>query len=283
MVFDFGLAYVRPVINGDPSGKILFATLRSLLFFLLFVRAAFGQSDSLSRHNGILQDDPSNIFTRIELFNERQTLTDGTVANVTTARGIMAIGKRFTTRVDIPYISLPRTSSAEATSGIGDVSARLLGYKILQSRRAAMLASVELSFPTAQSPLLGMGRNIITPVIAYTRYLPKRKTVLALTYQDYFSFGGDESRAHIRWSRMQLYHIRPWSRRVWTLLLPELYYDHSGGGFSMNLEATGYYRMSDRFAVWLKGGAGLFGDHPARYSWTVEVGLRHLIWRKKKL
>lgn len=190
---------------------------------------------------------------------------------MTTARGIMAIGKRFTTRLDIPYITLPRTSSTEATSGIGDVSARLLGYKILQSRRSAMLASVEVSFPTAQSPLLGTGRNIITPVIAYSFYMPKRKAVLALTYQDYFSFGGDESRAHIRWSRIQLYHIHPWSRRVWTLVLPELYYDHADGGYSMNVEATGYYRMSDRFAVWLKGGAGLFGDHPARYDWTVRL------------
>ncbi len=243
---------------------------------------AFGQTDSTSRQNGILQDDPSNVFTRIELFTEYQTSTSGEVLNVTTARGIMAIGKRFTTRLDIPYITLPRTSSTEATSGIGDVSARLLGYKILQSRRSAMLASVEVSFPTAQSPLLGLGRNIITPVIAYSFYMPKRKAVLALTYQDYFSFGGDESRAHIRWSRIQLYHIHPWSRRVWTLVLPELYYDHADGGFSMNVEATGYYRMSDRFAVWLKGGAGLFGDHPARYDWTVEVGLRHVIWRKKK-
>lgn len=247
------------------------------------VRAAFGQADSTThQQNGILQDDPSNIFTRIELFNEYQTSTGGDVVNVTTMRGIMAIGKRFTTRIDIPYIVLPRTATTEAASGLGDVSARLLGYKILQSRRSAMLASVEVSFPTAQSPQLGFGRNVITPVVAYSLYMPNRKAVLALTYQEYFSFGGDESRAHIRWTRMQMYHIRPWSRRVWTLVLPELYYDHAGGGVSMNLEATGYYRLTDRFALWLKGGAGLFGDHPARYGWTVEVGLRHLIWKKRR-
>lgn len=145
-----------------------------------------------------------------------------------------------------------------------------------------MLASVEVSFPTAQSPLLGLGRNVITPVLAYSIYMPKRKAVLAFTYQEYFSFGGDESRAHVRWTRMQMYHIRPWSHRVWTLILPELYYDHATKGFSMNVEATGYYRITDRFAVWLKGGVGLFGDHPARYAWTVEVGVRHLIWRKNR-
>ncbi len=248
--------------------------------FLFVARIAFGQTDTTANEqNGILQDDPSNIFTRVELFNEYQTSTNGDVMNATTARGIMAIGKRFTTRFEVPYISLPRTTSTEATSGIGDVSARLLGYKILQSRRTAMIASVEVSFPTAQSPLLGFGRYIITPVVAYSIYMPNRKAVLAFTYQEYFSFGGDESRAHVRWTRVQMYHIRPWSRRVWTLILPELYYDHATSGFSMNLEATGYYRMSNRFAFWLKGGAGLFGDHPARYAWTVEGGVRLLIWR----
>lgn len=255
---------------------------RIIPFCLLLSGQAFGQTDSTSQQNSILQDDPSNIFTRIELFNEYQTSTSGEAMNVTTARGIMALGKRFTTRLDIPFIRLINKSSTEATSGLGDVSARLLGYKIMQSRRSAMLASVELSFPTAQSPLLGFGRNILTPVVAFTHYLPKRKAVLALTYQEYFSFGGDESRAHIRWTRIQFYHIKPWSHRVWTLVLPELYYDHGGGGFSMNLEATAYYRVSGRFAVWLKGGAGLFGDHPARYGWTVEPGLRYLIWRKKQ-
>lgn len=251
-------------------------------FCLLLAGQASGQTDSTSHQNGILQDDPSNIFTRIELFNEYQVSTEGDALNVTTARSVMAIGKRFTTRIDIPYIVLPSTATTEAASGISDISARLLGYKILQSRRSAMLASVELSFPTAQSPRLGLGRYVITPVLAYSFYLPRRKAVLAMTYQEYYSFGGDESRAHIRWTRMQLYHIRPWSRRVWTLVLPELYYDHAGGSFSMNMEATGYYRLTDRFAVWLKGGAGLFGDHPARYGWTVEVGLRHLIWKKRR-
>lgn len=266
------------------SQATIAGALRVFTHLLLLVQVAYGQSDStVNQQNGILQDDPSNVFTRVELFNEYQTSTTGDVVNVTTARGIMAIGKRFTTRVEIPYLSLPRTMSTEATSGIGDVSARLLGYRILKSRSSALLASVEVSFPTAQSPMLGFGRYLITPVVAYSIYLPNRKAVLAFTYQEYFSFGGDESRAHVRWTRMQMYHIRPWSRRIWTLIVPELYYDHSNTGFSMNVEATGYYRTSNRFAVWLKGGAGLFGEHPARYAWTVEVGVRHLIWRRNSL
>lgn len=253
-----------------------------ILIYLLLPHVSPAQQDStlLANQSGIRLDDPSNVVTRIELFNEYQTRTDGTAVNVTTARGIMAVGKRFTTRLDVPYIHLPKIGSMEATSGIGDISARLLGYKVLQSRRSAMLASVEMAFPTAQSPLLGFGRYVLTPVIAFSTFLPRHKAILAISYQEYFSFGGDESRSHIRWARIQMYHIKPWSRRIWTLILPEYYYDYSSGGSSMNVEAAINYRLSNRLAIWLKGGAGLFGEHPARYSWTIEPGLRYLIWRK---
>jgi hypothetical protein len=248
------------------------------------MRVASGQSDTtaIANQSTTLQDDPANVFTRIEVFHEYQRLRNGQFMNVTTTRGIMALGKRFTTRVDIPYVSLPNSSSTEPTSGIGDISLRLLGYKFLESKRSALLASLELSLPTATSPNLGLGRYVITPVVAYSIYLPKRKSIIALTYQEYFSFGGDESRQNIRWTRMQLYHIKPWSRRFWTLLLPELYYDHANGGTSMNLELYGFYRINNRFSFWLKGGKGLYGEHPARYNWTMEVGLRHLIWKKRR-
>jgi hypothetical protein len=252
---------------------------------ILLSQLSFGQarSDStkFSEEGGVSQDDPSNVLTRVELFNEYQQTTSGRPINITTVRGIMAIGKRFTTRIDIPYVSLPTVSSPEATSGLSDISIRLLGYRLLKTRRSAMLASVELSMPTAQSPLLGSGRYVLTPVIAYSAVFPKTKSIMALTYQEYFSFGGDESRMNIRWTRFQLYYIQPWSRRFWTMLLPEYYYDHANGGSSMNVEMFGFYRISNRFSCWLKGGVGLFGEHPARYTWTSEVGLRYLIYRKR--
>ncbi|MBL7846274.1 MAG: hypothetical protein JNL40_02305 [Cyclobacteriaceae bacterium] len=251
-----------------------------LYSLLTHIAAAQQDSATVAKQTGIRLDDPSNVVTRIELFSEYQTGTDGKAANVTTVRGIMAVGKRFTTRIDIPYLHRPGINSTEATSGLGDISARLLGYKVLESKRSAVLASVEMSFPTAQSPFLGFGRYVVTPVIAFSTFFPKQKSIMALTYQEYFSFGGDESRSHIRWARVQLYHIKPWSKRIWTLLLPEYYYDYSTGGSSMNMEVAVNYRVSNQLAIWLKGGAGLFGDHPARYSWTIEPGLRYLIWRK---
>jgi hypothetical protein len=263
------------------QGSVWWLAIGLMLWAQTSVGQAKPDTTAIQDHGGASQDDPSNVLTRVEIFNEYQQTTSDRPVNITTFRGIMALGKRFTTRIDIPYVALPTASSPEATAGLSDISVRLLGYRLLKTRRSAMLASVELSMPTAQSPLLGSGRYVLTPVVAYSTLFPKTKSIVALTYQEFFSFGGDESRQNIRWTRFQLYHIQPWSGRFWTMLLPEYYYDHADGGSSMNVELFGFYRISNAFSCWLKGGAGLFGEHLARYTWTSEVGLRYLILRKR--
>ena len=168
-----------------------------------------------------------------------------------------------------------------AQTGIGDISIRLLGYKFMESGKAAILASVEFSFNTAQSPLLGSGKNIIIPVFTYSFRIPSRKTIVALSFQQFYSLWGDESRKDISWTKLQAFHIKAWSKKIWSVVLPEFYLDHNNSGGSMDIEGYLFYRFTPRFAVWLKGGTGLFGDHPAKYQWTVETGVRYLMVRKR--
>jgi hypothetical protein len=106
---------------------------------------------------------------------------------------------------------------------------------------------VEFSFNTAQSPLLGTGKNIIIPVIAYSWIIPKSKTILALSFQEYYSLWGDRSRPDISSTRLQGYYIQMWSKKVWTVLLPDLFIDYIKEGASMNLEATFVFRITGRF------------------------------------
>lgn len=228
----------------------------------------------------MIQDDPSTVLSRLEVVNEFQHFQNGAYLNVTTVRNVLALGKRFTTRIEIPIVYNSTSGTGQDQYGIGDISVRLLGYKILQTKKSAMLASLEFSGNTAQSPLLGSGKNILSPVIAYSRYVPEKKTIMAFSFQKYYSVSGDESRDDIRWTRFQIYYLHAMSKKIWILILPELFLDHIKGGSSMNFETFGYYRVSNHFAIWIKGGAGLFGEHPARYQWTAETGLRYLFRRK---
>ena len=44
-------------------------------------------------------------------------------------------------------------------SGIGDISFRLLGYKFFEKSKSAFTVSIEISLNTAESPILGTGKN----------------------------------------------------------------------------------------------------------------------------
>lgn len=251
-------------------------------FLLLIVKFSYAQQDTtaVGTQSAIAQDDPAQFLTRVEVINELQHFESIDFLNVTTIRSVIALGKKFTTRFDIPIVYNSHAVAGYDQYGLGDISVRLLGYKFLESQKAALLASVEFSFNTAQSPLLGSGKNIVLPVLTFSHRV-KQKTIFAISFQEYFSLWGDESRKDVRWTKIQFYYIRAWSRKLWTLVLPEFYLDHNqGSGASMDIEASLYYRFTPRFAIWGKGGVGLFGEHPARYEWTAETGLRYMMLRK---
>lgn len=251
------------------------------LLYLFIFQNTHGQDSTSTQSSGaMIQDDPSTILSRLEVVNEFQHFKNGEYLNVTTIRNVLALGKRFTTRLEIPIVYNSTSGTIYDQYGIGDISFRLLGYKIMQRRKSALLASLEFSGNTAQSPLLGSGKNILSPVIAYSLYMPKRKTIMAFTYQEYFSVSGDEARDDIRWARFQLFYLQSFSSQVWIMVIPELFLDYIKGGASMNFEAFGAYRVSNHVAFWVKGGVGLFGEHPARYQWTAETGLRYLFRRR---
>ena len=127
-------------------------------------------------------DDPANFLTRIEFFNELQHYErngNDFYVNQTTLRTILRIGKRFTTRIDLPFVyNSINTPANHKQSGIGDISFRLLGYKFLEKKLSAFTASVEISLNTAQSPILGTGKNVILPVVSYSKLIPKKKILL---------------------------------------------------------------------------------------------------------
>src|SRR6187455_194248 len=152
-------------------------------------------------------DDPANFLTRVEVFNELQHHEkngNDFYVNQTTLRTILKIGKRFTTRIDLPFVyNSINTPANYKQSGIGDISFRLLGYKFLEKRLSAFTASVEISMNTAESPILGTGKNLIIPVVSYTEAIPTKKILYSVVLQQANSIGGDEERADISFSKIQ--------------------------------------------------------------------------------
>jgi hypothetical protein len=255
-----------------------------LLCILLNTGLSLAQSsDTLAaRQVDVKADDPSQFFTRIEVYNELQYY-DGNdfYLNQTIFRAIVKIGKRFTTRVDIPYV---HNSIATATeykrSGLGDISVRLLGFKFVDRPKSAFTASVELSMNTAESRLLGTGKNILIPMVTYTLLAPRPKMIFSALVQQVNSVSGDEGRADINFSKVQLIALKSLSRRAWVVLAPEFYVDYENAEVSMILRSRMTVAPSPRMNIWVTPSAGMFGDFVVRYQWSMDIGGRYFLVRE---
>src|SRR5689334_8175229 len=120
-----------------------------LLVFVLLVYTgvvhAQSSTDSLNKPPPVANaDDPSQFFTRIEVYNELQRYDKRDVfLNQTILRTVVKIGNKFTTRIDLPYVYNSFNSPAKHNqSGIGDISFRLLGYKFFEDKRSAFTMSL---------------------------------------------------------------------------------------------------------------------------------------------
>lgn len=228
-------------------------------------------------------DDPSKFFTRLELFSEYQEFDNNVFINITTLRTNIKIGKRFTTRLDIPFVyNNFGNTEGNTQSGIGDISFRLLGYRFFESKRSAFTASIEINLNTAASPYLGTGKNLFIPMVTYTTALPDMKGLFAIILQQANSFGGDENRKTISFTKGQFILSYFWEKNLWSVLAPEVYIDYVNGGVSMNLESRLTYAPVARINVWVQGGVGVFGDFIARYNWGTEAGVRYYLFKVKE-
>ena len=264
--------------------------MKKLLFMFFVLRnglVLFGQNSPDTVKPELLKrnsDDPSQFLTRVEFFNELHHYDkngNDFYLNQTTIRTILRLGKRFTTRIDLPFVYNSVNNPANYKQfGIGDISFRLLGYKFLESRLSAFTASVEISMNTAQSPILGTGKNLIIPVVSYTRAIPKKRILLSVVLQQANSLWGDDTRTDISFSKLQLLFLKSWSPRTWTVVAPEWFLDYIHGGLSMNLRTRMVYAPAPRINIWITPSAGVFGDFAGRYQWSLDIGGRYFFLRK---
>ncbi len=248
---------------------------------------AQSQPDTLvDNQKSVSADDPSNFLTRVEIFNEFQHYdhSGGFNLNQTVLRTIVKVGKRFTTRVDIPLVSNYFPYSAGYQSfGLGDISFRLLGYQILERKRSAITASLEVSLNTAESPALGTGKNLLIPLVTYSSLLKDKKTLLVMVFQQTNSISGDENRNDLSFTKLQGIVLHFWSRKLWSVMAPELFIDYINGGTSMILKGRMTGAPTPRMNVWGQVNVGLYGDFITRYNWGAEVGCRYFLLRKMNL
>lgn len=264
---------------------LLESALALLFFFISFLSCGQEAKDSVKKESDISRaDDPTNFITRTEVYNELQRYDKTDVyLDQTIFRVIIKVGKKFSTRIDLPIVyNSTVTAAKDKQSGLGDISLRLLGFKIFEDPLSAITISLEASLNTAESKLLGTGKNILVPAASYTRAYKKQGMFFSMIFQQVNSVSGDENRATLSYSKLQAIFLKTLSKKTWVVFAPEWYLDYVKGGLSMNFRTRFTHAPKPRLNFWITPSVGVFGDFVGRYTWDIDAGFRYFLIRENK-
>ena len=164
-------------------------------------------------------------------------------------------------------------------SGIGDIDARLLTV-VPVSKKFMLAPGFEATFNTATHDAMGYGKTVFTPMVfgVFPGLLGKG-SLFVPGYQYLFSVGGDDDRADVNRSTIDLYFVWLFKHSGnWLIIDPQILIDHEANTVPMliELEWGMMIKPVPGASVYLRPGVGIGADRP--YLWNFEFGLK-FIWR----
>jgi hypothetical protein len=210
--------------------------------------------------------------------SEYQNLPDDGYRALVIPRFEYAIRSDIAVRVETPYVfSDPGDPSGDRESGWGDLLLRG-AWRATQREGFALILVTELFFDTASDPQLGLGKNIVAPLVYAAIDLPAKNSVFFPNLQHYASVSGDDARSDVSLTVIKPNLLTRWPKGVYTFLEPQFLIDwerDAKAGFMVELEVG---KLTSRnTAVWARPGVGVVrNDLPQIYQWNLEVGARYI-------
>lgn len=217
--------------------------------------------------------------TRVEIRNEYQDLQGGGTVDFLVPRVDFGLNPDLSVRVEAPIVFAdPNAPGVDGGSGIGDLLFRG-SYRVARGPGYAIVAGGELILNTASKDSLGMGKDVIAPLVFASIDVPRCNSTVFPFLQHYMTLGGDDARSDVHYTSLKAPFLTRWPNLVYTVLEPQMVIDHQRSDkVGMNFEAEVGKFMNRDLAVWARPGIGLFGDNlPQIYDWKLEVGVRFFL------
>jgi len=217
--------------------------------------------------------------TRVEIRNEYQDLQGGGTIDYLVPRIDFSTTPDLSFRIETPIVFAgPGTPGNDGESGIGDLLFRG-SYRVAHGPGYAIVAGSEVILNSASKDSLGMGKNVIAPLIFASIDVPQCNSVVFPFLQHYVTVGGDDARRDVHYTSLKAPFLTRWSNLVYTILEPQVVVDHERADkVGMTLEGEVGRFLNRDLAIWGRPGFGLFGDNlPQVYDWKLEVGVRFFL------
>lgn len=251
----------------------------AVLFGVAFSVSAQSQTESRSGPDNIVKRlDPTDFTTRAEVRNEYQDLQGGGSLNLLVPRLDYAVSKTLSLRLETPIVrSDPNTPANDGESGLGNLLVRA-SYRAARGEGYAVVVASEFSFDTASKDSLGMGKNVIAPLVFASIDLPRYHSVFFPFLQHYYTVSGDDARHDVHYTSIKPVLLTRWPDRFYTVVEPHFIIDHERADrVGMTLEGEAGRFLNRNVMVWARPGVGLHGDNlPQVYNWNLEIGVRYI-------
>jgi hypothetical protein len=221
---------------------------------------------------------PTDFRSRVEIRNEYQDLDADAHRDMIIPRFEYAYSPSVAFRLETPYVFFdPGGSNPDRVSGFGDVLLRG-AWRSMQSEGFALNLVLEVTLDTAVDDRLGMGKDVLAPLVYAAIDLPRHNSVFFPNLQHYFSVAGDENRTDVNYTVIKPNLLTRWPNNLYTFLEPAFIIDWERDnklGLTVELE-TGKI-VSKNVALWIRPGVGAIKhDLPQIYNWNLEVGARYI-------
>ena len=178
-------------------------------------------------------------------------------------------------RIDL---SMGNGATASTTTGFGDMDARIL-WVPKASQKGAIVFGIEAAFNTASQPILGTGKTTLGPqaFLVFFQPLGIKGAILAPAYQYVFDIAGDDERADVSRSAVDLFFV--WlaaDKKHWVVVNPTMIIDHENEKEFAIFEAEVGQMMFGPTSSYIRPGVGIGDDKP--YDWNIEFGFK-VIWK----
>jgi hypothetical protein len=221
--------------------------------------------------------DPTAINGYYELSYGNSTFSNSNLrSNSVTAEIRLPVTPNWIVRATVPYLwadlDQPRGFT---TNGASDMTVRS-GHRLYASPDVALFIGTDVTFPTGSNDRLSAGKYILGPAGAVAIPLPRVRSLLLTTVQDFNSVGGDPSRRDIHFMKVLSAVNTIWSERWWTLASMAYYVDwNNNNKTTTNLLAEVGHRLDNHWNVFVGSGAGVAGkDASFGIDWQVLAGVR---------
>ena len=164
-------------------------------------------------------------------------------------------------------------------SGIGDLDIRVM-YMAYASQKLLVATAFEVFFNTATNSALGEGATSFVPQVFFVfPGVLGKGSLFVPGYQYVFDVAGEEDRANVSRSQIDLYFV--WllaGGKNWLIVDPQVVIDHANGTVPMLIEAEFGFMIAPSVgaSTYIRPGAGFGGDKP--YDWNLEFGFK-FVWR----